>query len=137
MNNDNNIFNRQAEEDFNIKDFLFICLSKWHWFLISVIICVGVAMYKISKTHPTYTRYTDILIKSGEDGMSAQMERFASLGTSRGGTTIFNEIYALQSPAVIYEVVRRLNLDMSYEGEGTFHNHVLYGTDLPIKATIV
>ena len=116
---DNNLinnFNRQSEEEFNIRDFLFLCLAKWRWFALSLLICLSIAVYKVSTTHPTYSRYTDILIKSGQQGnMSEQMEKFASMGAFRGNTTVYNEIYALQSPSNIYEVVNRLNLDMNYE----------------------
>ena len=138
---DNNLinnFNRQSEEEFNIRDFLFLCLAKWRWFALSLLICLSIAVYKVSTTHPTYSRYTDILIKSGQQGnMSEQMEKFASMGAFRGNTTVYNEIYALQSPSNIYEVVNRLNLDMNYERKGLFYNKVLYGSELPFKATIV
>ena len=138
---DNNLinnFNRQSEEEFNIRDFLFLCLAKWRWFALSLFICLSIAVYKVSTTHPTYSRYTDILIKSGEQGnMSDQMEKFASMGAFRGNTTVYNEIYALQSPSNIYEVVNRLNLDMNYERKGLFYNKVLYGNELPFTAKIV
>ena len=135
-NNIYNSFNRQAEEEFNIKEFLLICLSKWRWFVISLVICLGIAAYKIAGTHPTYTRYTDVLIKSNDDGLNAQMEKFASFGISGGNTTIYNELHALQSPSIIYEVVRRLNLNMEYESDGLFHRNVLYGKNLPITAKL-
>lgn len=136
METNNNNFNRQSEEDFNIKELLIICLNKWRWFAISLFICLGFAAYKLAKTHPTFTRYTDILIKTSEQDLGVQMERFASLSSFRNNATVFNEIHALQSPANIYEVARRLNLDMNYESDGMFHRNVLYGSNLPIKAKI-
>ena len=130
-------FNRQGEEEFNVKEFISNCLSKWKWFVLSILIFMSMATYKVLTTHPTYSRYTDILIKNGEQGkLGDQMEKFASMGAFRGNTTVYNEIHALQSPANIYEVTRRLNLNMEYEGKGTFHNKVLYGNNLPIKASI-
>lgn len=136
-NNPYENFNRQGDEEFNIKEFLLLCLAKWRWFVLSLLVFMSLATYKVLTTHPTYSRYTDILIKTGENGnMGDQMEKFASMGAFRGNTTVFNEIHAVQSPANIYEVVRRLNLDMNYECDGTFHRKVLYGNNLPIKATI-
>ena len=136
-NNTNENFNRQAEEDFDIKDLLLTCFAKWRWFALSLLLLLSIAIYKVVTTHPTYSRYTDILIKSGEQGnMGDQMEKFASMGAFRGNTTVYNEIHAVQSPANVYEVVRRLNLDMNYECDGTFHKKVLYGNSLPVKATI-
>ena len=130
-------FNRQGNDEFNIKEFIFKCLSKWKWFILSLLVFMSFAAYKVSTTHPTYSRYTDILIKNGEQGkLSDQMEKFASMGAFRGNTTVYNEIHAVQSPANIYEVTRRLNLNMNYEGKGTFYNKVLYGKSLPVQANI-
>lgn len=128
----------QTEEEFDIKEFLQTCLVKWYWFALSVTIALSIGIYKIATTHPSYTRYTDILIKSNEQGgdMGAQMEKFASMGTFRGNTTVFNEIYAIQSPANVMEVVKRLGLNMDYYCNGLFHRNVLYGANLPVKATI-
>ena len=130
-------FNRHGDEEFNIRELIFRCLSKWRWFAISILFFMSLACYKLLTTHPTYSRYTDILIKSGEQGkLGEQMERFASMGSFRGNTSIYNEIHAVQSPANIYEVTRRLNLNVNYEGKGTFHNRVLYGKSLPVTAEI-
>lgn len=127
----------QITEDFNVQDFLQTCLHKWYWFAISLLITLGVATYKIKTTHPTYTRYTDLLIKTSDQGsMGGQMEKFASMGAFSGNTTVYNEIYALQSPANIAEMVKKLNLDMEYTCDGQFHSNVLYGSNLPIKATL-
>ena len=81
MNTNNSMdnFNRQADEEFNIKDFIFRCLGKWKWFVLSLLIFMGCATYKYLTTHPTYSRYTEILIKGGEQGkLGDQMEKFAS-----------------------------------------------------------
>ena len=70
MENNNTLdkFNRQVEEDFNIKDFLFLCLTKWAWFVTSLVVCIGIAVYITLTTHPTYNRYAEIVIKSGQQG---------------------------------------------------------------------
>ena len=135
-NNTIDKFNRQVEEDFNIKDFLFLCLTKWAWFVISIIFCLGVATYVALTTHPSYNRYADIVIKSGQQGgMASQLEEF-NIGDFRGNTNVNNEIHAIQSPANIYEVVHRLNLDMNYSLKSTLYNKALYGSNQPIKASI-
>lgn len=134
----NNSYIQNNEEEFSIKEFIQFCLAKWRWFAISMLITLSFGVYKILTTHPSYTRYTDILIKTNDSGdMGGQMEKFASIGTFRGNTTVFNEIYAVQSPANIMETVKRLNLDMNYYSKGFFHDHLLYGSSLPIKATLI
>ena len=53
-----------------IKGLFFACLSRWYWFLISVLVCVGIAWLHVRRTPPTYVRSTDIQIKSEGQGKS-------------------------------------------------------------------
>ena len=50
-------------ESVNIKDFVLVCLSKWYWFLISIVVCLGIAAFHILRTPKVYTRYATVLIK--------------------------------------------------------------------------
>lgn len=72
----------QADDYFNINEFLYSCLSRWYWFVISLIISLGVAVYKIATTQPSYTRYCEVLIKSKDKAPSIdeQMANMANLG---------------------------------------------------------
>lgn len=123
----------QVENYINISEILYACMSRWYWFLISVIITLGIATYKIATTQPTYTRYCEVLIKSKDKAPSLdeQMANMANLGL-RSTTNAYNEIYTFRSHEVITEVVNRLNLRTIYEKRGTFHPQALYGEALPI-----
>ncbi|MBO4263213.1 MAG: polysaccharide biosynthesis tyrosine autokinase [Bacteroidales bacterium] len=123
----------------NITDFILVCLSKWYWFVISVIICMGIASFHILSTPKIYSRYATILIKETGIRRSANdLESMLSVnGLSQNSSKLANEIIAFQSPDLMREVVRRLNLDYSYAMPGRFKEYALYGTTLPVKAVLL
>ena len=124
----------------SIKDMLYLCLNKWHWFAISVLIAIGIAVFYILCTPPVYTRSASLLIKEENKGQSMASDvssMFADLGFMKSNTNVNNELIAIQSPAVIYDVVNRLDLDVDYKVKATFHDKTIYGSSLPVKATFV
>ena len=123
----------QAENYINIGEILYACLSNWYWFVISIIITLGIAIYRISTTQPTYRRYCEVLIKSKDKAPSIdeQMANMANLGL-RSTTNAYNEIYTFKAAETIESVVNRLNLRTNYEKPGTLHPKTLYGEELPI-----
>lgn len=127
---------KQKEESFSIKDLLWISLSKWYLFVISVIVCCGVAYYYTLRTPNTYLRTAKLLIKDDRMGGTSGGDvgsSFTSMAILQPNTNVDNEIVALHSPALMFEVVDRLNLDVNYSKNGTFHDTVLYGSTLPVQ----
>ncbi len=138
---DNNVKITEANleiEGFDLKNFLYICLSKWYWFLISLIICVGLGYFYLLKQPNVYTRSADVMIKTSRNsgGSSSNSMLYGDFDMLSMRSTISNEIVVFKSPDLIRDVVRRLHLDMNYSVKGKFHNHVLYGKNLPITASI-
>ena len=112
----NNTPQEQQGSDFQILDLLASCLQHWKWFALSAFICLGIAALYLSTKSPVYSRTASLLIKEqGKGGglFSSEMEDFAQMGMFSSKTNVNNEIVALQSPDLILEVVRRLNLDMN------------------------
>ena len=131
----------QLGEFMRIQDLFYLCLSKWYWFIISMIIALGLACLYIMKTPPVYTRVATLLFKdeySGESNLSAEISTsFATMGLANQRTNVFNEMVALQSPSLMIDVAKRLQLNMSYTVEGRFYNRPLYGKSLPISVSLV
>lgn len=54
-------------DDFiRIQDLFYLCLAKWYWFVISLVITLGIATVYLLKTPPVYTRSAMILIKDDQ-----------------------------------------------------------------------
>ena len=135
--NQTNTVSRQ-EETINIKDLIFLYFSKWKWFVLSLAVCLGVAVLYLLKSPSVYTRSATLLIEDNDKGgsISASEMSFADLGLFQSNTNVNNEIIAMSSPALMQDVVRRLHLDMTYTADGRFHDEVLYGSTLPVTVAL-
>ena len=123
-----------TQDSFSMREFFSQCVAHWKWFLLSVVLfsCLG-AYYALSQ-EPIYSRGMEILIKNQKRGSTGSdiTSAFSSMGLVASNTNVNNELISLKSPAVMYEVVRRLDLDMNYSTPGRFHQRSLYGKTLPV-----
>ena len=128
----------QENDSLRIQDLFFLCVSKWKWFVLSLVVCLGFAVAYILRTQPVYTRTASVLIKEESKGktISSELGDFSNLGLFQSKTNVNNEVIAFASPAYMSEVVKRLHLDMHYFAPGTFHDKVAYGLKLPIRVEL-
>ena len=120
---------KKETEGLKIADLLFLCLNKWYWIVISVLVCLIAAYLYIRKTPPVYQRTAAVLIK--EDTPRRVSSEFAELSGMGLQSKVYNEILTLQSPAIMSGVVKELGLDVVYQSDGFFYDKTLYGTNLP------
>lgn len=128
----------QANDFLRLSDLLYLCLAKWKWFVLSLVLTCGIAVFYLLRTPPVYTRTAAVLIKEDSKGksVSSGLESFSELGIFQSTTNVDNELIAFSSPAVMAEVVGRLRLDMNYMVSGKFHRKVAYGISLPATVTM-
>lgn len=117
-----------------IQEFLYMCLEHWPWFIVSVVVCMACAYVYVKKTAPTYRKTASILIKTDSQGrsVSSSAAMFEDLGINQGNSYLYDEIQIIQSPDLMRDVVRRLNLNTTYTTEGKFRPIDLYGSQLPV-----
>lgn len=122
-----------------LSDILFRTLHHWPWLLLSVGVCVGGGVAYLLRTPSVYTETASLLVKDDSKGKSsaADMGDFGDLGLFSSNTNIQNEITTLESPDLMEEVVKRLNLDMNYYLPGRFHKVVAYGSTLPVQVQMI
>ena len=126
----------QEETFLTLKDLFYLCISHWQWFVLSMAVCLGLAVMYILTTPPQYERAATVLVKEDSKSKSVSSDvasMFSDMGLSGGHNNVYNELNAIQSPAVLLEVGKRLNYDMEYMVSGMFHREVLYGETLPVK----
>ena len=131
-----NIQLEENESSMSIKDFLYLCLAKWRWFVLSLVVVLGAAVLYLLTTPPVYTRSTSLLLKFEQGPRSSITDAAGVLGDLnlfQSYTNVNNEILSLQSPALMTEVVKRLGLNVNYSTDGTFHKEVLYGLARPYE----
>ena len=123
----------QSDDSLSILDMLMLCLRHWPWFILSLLLCMGAATLYLLSTPKTYTRTMSVLVKSGSDTKSAEIKAFEELGVGNLNTEISDEIVAIHSPAAIYDMVKRLHLDINYFRPGYLRDEPLYAETLPVE----
>ena len=126
----NNINLQQGNEQeenggFDFTLFLLECLSHWKWFLLSLIVVLGFAVYYTMRSVPIYNVKALVLMvdkwsKTESDVLTQ------SLGITSGVDNIFNEIEVMRSRTIVKKVVDDLDLYASYSMKGKVRNQPLY-----------
>ncbi len=120
-------------------EMLRICMAHWRWYAISLFIIMGYAVYKLITTEPMYMRSAQILIKEeskgGEFGNMAQA--LSEMSGVSPMSSVDNELEAIQSPAVMLEVIEALGLHTDYTDISKMRPRTLYGANQPFVLTFV
>ena len=130
----------QTDDFIRLQDLFYLCLARWRWFVLSLLVTLGIATYYILSTPNVYQRTASLMIKddSKSQGISSDVaSMFSDMGIGAGKSNVNNELIAIQSPAVLLETGRRLKLDVDYAIDGGFHKVALYGEDLPVTVDFI
>lgn len=135
MTDQKEISEQQSQDFVAIRDLFYMCVARWRWFVLSLAICIGVAVCYLLVTEPVYTRTASVLIKDDSNGksMSGDMDAFSNLGLFSSNSNVNNEMGILSSPDLMREVINRLHLETNYRVPGLFHKNTVYGSELPVN----
>ena len=118
-------------ENFQIVQLLEKFFKYWPWFVLSVMLCCGLAVLYVKSAPKQYRRTAVVLIKDEDKDITAAFsDRNPSNKTL---ANVNNEIEAFKSTQVMEETVRRLKLNINYVTKEGFRNVDLY-TQSPIIA---
>jgi len=121
-------------DEINIKELIYRYLENWKWFLLSIIVCVGLGYTYLSYQVPQYEASAKILIKDEKNGGSIIDESsvFEDLGLLKGGKNIDNEIEVLKSRSLMISAVKSLHANIFYYSYGRPIYHEKF-KDTPIE----
>ena len=112
MQTNNNTSGRN-DQDVNIIDILVYLLSKWKWFVISVLVFGGLAWFQYARTPKTYFRSATVIIKDPSNKISsAGLDRYDNYINK---VNVANEILQFRSKKLMREVVSRVSADIDYK----------------------
>lgn len=139
QNNSNTQAGQSVESSsFDIKKILFTCLEKWYYFVISVVVCLGIGVFHLLRTMPEYTRTATLVIKESNTRRTASSEIEAMLASTGQMTSkLQNEVVAFQAPSLMEEAVSRLGLTVEYAIQGRFRKSIVYNSSVPAVVDFV
>lgn len=117
------------EEEIDLREELEKYIKKWPWFLAAIFLCVALAFVYLKVTTPTYHTIASIIIKDEDSkSPSSEMAAFADLGllSGMGTNSIENEIGILKSKRMMTDVVKALNLNVTYYNQDVLKSPELY-----------
>ena len=131
-----NEFQEEQESGFDYRMIIDAVILNWHWFLISIIVCVTAAFLYLRYQSPVYTSYSKVLIKEDDPykrARSSSMADFSQLGIVTNSYGFENELEVIGSKSLAKRAVTNLKLYVQYAYEGRVRDQDLY-RDTPLLA---
>ena len=108
----------------------------WKWFILSLIICLGLAAIYLRYATPMYQAYAKLLIKEESSGRSRSvLQSMTNFGTISNSQGIDNEMEIISSHTIATAAVRDLKLYATYTMEGRVKDNLIYKTQ-PVNVDI-
>ncbi len=129
-------YSQSEKNDF--KRFFYKYLRYWYLFLISIIVCLGLAVLYLKYATPKYLISSSLLIRDIDKGPDFQSGDpvFKELDIFNSATSIENEIEELKSATLMERVLTELSLQTGYFVAGALKKKEIYGDNLPISVRV-
>jgi len=120
--------NNSNIENINIREIIIKYLLKWHWFLISVIICFAFAYFYLKITNEQYQVQSTILIRKDKSTSGLlDMSMLDGLGGGSGSSKeVEDEIQVLSSKTLMASVIKTLAIETEYYAKTRFRYNEIY-----------
>ena len=108
---------------FDLRAILDVLILNWQWFLLSLIICLGIAWLHLRYTTPYYSAYAKVFVKTNS---TTNLRSINALGEVVQSYGMENEKLIMKSTAIAEETIRDLKLYTRYNAKGLIRNRSLY-----------
>ncbi|MCM4160833.1 polysaccharide biosynthesis tyrosine autokinase [Antarcticibacterium flavum] len=127
MTSQSNFSGKSHLEKINMRKEINRYLKNWPWFVLSLILSVGLGYIYLRYTTPLYSAKTTIIIKD-ESSKGTESAIYADIGLLSGAGTknMENEIGILRSRRLMHNVVKSLNINIQYFIEGKVNTMEIY-----------
>ncbi|RDC66040.1 GumC family protein [Adhaeribacter pallidiroseus] len=124
-------------EPVSLKNVVSKYLKYWHLFVLSLLLCMGLAYVYLLYATPEYSIVSTIQIKDDKkDPGAAKADAFNDLDIFASTKNIHNEIEVLKAKSLMYRVLSELSMNASYFVEGPIKAKEVYVNYLPIKVAV-
>ncbi len=132
----------QEQEEKSAIDFQLIyttVILNWKWFLLSIIVCLGIGYLYLRYATPAYQSTTKVLIKDDDQNKrsygKSMIENAANLGFISNSNGIDNEIEILASHDLAQQTVFDMKAYTTYYMKSTFKDRLVY-KEQPVNADL-
>lgn len=122
--------------NFDLKKVISVYLKQWKWFVLSCILCIVLAFFKLRYTQPEYKADAKIMLLDDGGVSNPAEEILKDLGKipSSDSKKVEDEIEVLKSRKLMKGVVKRLDLNKKFFAQGRIHNSEYFPLErAPIK----
>ena len=120
-------------EQVNLIDIIYYLIGNWYWFIFCILICLGVTYFRYSRTTYKYSASVTAIIKNaGDDIRTARLDTYDRMVNT---VSVSTEELQLRSMTIMSEVVKALDVDVSYVDRIKFRDVELYTSLSPIRVT--
>ena len=117
----------EAEEEkgsfFDLRAIIDVLILNWQWFVLSLIICLGIAWLHLRYTTPYYSAFAKVFVKTNS---TTNLRSINALGEVVQSYGMENEKLIMKSTAIAEETIRDLKLYTRYNAKGLIRNRSLY-----------
>ena len=123
-----NALELEEKSTFDFQTIYTTLILNWKWFVLSLIICLGLAAIYLRYKTPVYQAYAKMLIKDEDNSSRGRnsIMNAATLGTISNSAGIDNEMEILKSRSIAEQAVRDLKLYTTYRTQGRVKETLLY-----------
>lgn len=126
----------EEEESINLSDYFSLCFRCWKWFVLSIAVCLGIAVMYVLMTPKVYTRNAQVMVQDEDDKSQSVTSTLSDMGLFSTPANVANELLAFQSPALIGDVIERIGLRASYTFRKGLRPQPLYGDSLVVAVDL-
>ena len=121
---------REKSEGNAFSKIIYNYLPFWPVFVLSVVVCLSAAYFKIKTENPVYLATAKALLKDPQKGSDTKVLDALNIFSEK--KIVENEIIVLRSSILMENVVQSLDLYAKVFSEGKFRNSELYGERSPV-----
>ena len=118
-------------EQVNLIDIIYYLIGNWYWFILCILICLGVAYFRYARITYRYSASVTAIIKNaGDDIRTARLDAYDKMINT---VSVSTEELQLRSMTIMSEVVKALDADVNYQDRIKFRDVELYTSLSPVR----
>lgn len=128
MKNDSTIeeYYQPEEESFDLQSYIRRYFRYWYFFPLFIFSTFTAAFFYLQITQPVFLTKTTLLIKDEKKGVSEESSILDEMAQFGGNKLVENEIEVLKSQMLMGQVIKELNLDVSFNTKDGLRTIDLY-----------